>query len=291
MNYGKKEASRISWMLGCALLFSMLLQLLSGFLSEDGDARGTGYMLLVKAVPLAVFILPAVWGVCRLQRSGICLPPREQRAHLNKRLAIMLSTFGVIVIIRILYASVFPSAVIRAGVNDGMTATELFLMLCLSTVIPAVSEEIFFRGFFMRCMRIFRPSLAVLMSALAFALMSFSVEGFPLYFVTGLFIAMAYTATGSLSAVIGISFLYKAFGFLEETVDVYMPGGYMLLLQGGLAVCVLLSASGLPYLRENMKTFFENDDEKAIPSSCFWTVPTILFVVLAAGIQLLFQTN
>jgi hypothetical protein len=140
-------------------------------------------------------------------------------------------------------------------------------------------------------MRIFRPSLAVLMSALAFALMSFSVEGFPLYFVTGLLIAMAYTATGSLSAVIGISFLYKAFEFLEETVDVCMPDSYMLLMRGGLAVCVLLSASGLPYLKENMRAFFENDDEKAIPSSYFWTIPTILFVALAAGIQLLFQTN
>lgn len=290
MNYGKKDAVRISWTLGCALLFSMILQILFGLLSENAAARGTGYMLLVRTVPLAVFVLPAVWGVSKLRRSEISLP-MEPRAHLNKRLAVMLSTFGVIVIVRILYASVFPSAVIRAGVNDGMTATALFLMFLFSTVIPAVSEEIFFRGFFMRCMRIFRPSLAVLMSALAFALMSFSVEGFPLYFVTGLLIAMAYTATGSLSVVIGISFLYKAFEFLEETVDVCMPDSYMLLMRGGLAVCVLLSASGLPYLKENMRAFFENDDENAIPSSYFWTIPTILFVALAAGIQLLFQTN
>ena len=165
----------------------------------------------------------------------------------------------------------------------------VFLLFLFSTIASSVAEEIFFRGFFLRNMRIFRPSLAVLMSALVFALMRFSVEGFPVYFVAGLLIGMAYVATNSLSTVIGISFLCKSFLFLEETVNVYSPDGYALLMQGGLAVCVLLSSSGLPYLKENMKAFFENDDENAIPSSYFWTVPTVLFVVLAAGIQILLQ--
>ena len=201
----------------------------------------------------------------------------------------MLSTFGIIMIIQIFYTAVFPSVVPRVGVDSAETATEIFALFFFSTVIPAVAEEVFFRGFFLRSMRIFRPSLAVLMSALVFALMRFSVEGFPLYFVAGLLIGMAYVATNSLSAVIGISFLCKAFLFLEETVRVYAPEGYMLLMQGGLVICVLLSASGLPYLRENMRAFFENDDENAIPSSYFWTMPTVLFIALAAGIQIFLQ--
>ena len=289
MDYDRKDAVRVSELLGCALLFEMLMLLTFSLWINGESSRTAEQLLLSKTAPLAIFLLPSIWGVWKIRRMEIRLPAFSQGAGLNKRLALMLSTFGLIVIIQILYESVFPSAMEPMGVDPDMTANKLFLLFLLSTVVPAMAEEIFFRGFFMRCMRVFRASLAVLMSALVYALMCFSVEGFPLYFVTGLLIGMAYMATNSLPTVIGISFLCKSFRFLEETVGVFMPDGYAPLVQGGLSICVLLSAAGLPYLKENMRAFFENDDEKAIPSSYFLTVPTILFVVLAAGIQLLIR--
>jgi membrane protease YdiL (CAAX protease family) len=288
MDYGKKDAIRVANVLGCAALFSILLGFVLSLAEKKFAWISAEYLIAFKIVSLAVFVLPAVWGVRMLRRSKIVFPPVTPKAGLNKNLAVMLSTFGMIMIIRILYASVFPSAVETFGVNAEMTATELFLLFTFSTLTLAVAEEIFFRGFFLRSMRIFRASLAVLMSALVFALMRCSVEGFPLYFVAGLLIGMAYMATGSLFTAVGISFLCKAFLFLEETVSVYLPDGYMPLMQSGLFFFVVLSASGLPYLKENMKAFFENDDENAIPSSYFWTVPTITFIVLATGMQILF---
>ncbi|MBR6743701.1 MAG: CPBP family intramembrane metalloprotease [Clostridia bacterium] len=287
MNDCKKDAARVSKVLGYASLFSMILGFALSLAAEKYPILKTDYVLVFRTALLAVFILPSVWSVWTFRRLGIGFPNVPPRAYLNKKLAVMLSTFGLIEIIRIFYVSVFPSSVIRAGVYDGMTATELFFLFLFATAATAAAEEIFFRGLFLRSMRIFRSSLAVLMSALVFGLMHFSVAGFPFYFVAGLLIGMAYVATNSLATVIGISFLCKSFVFLEETVSVFMPDAYLLLMQGALAVCVLLSASGLPYLRENMRAFFEDDDEKAISSFCFWTVPTVLFFVLAAGIQIL----
>jgi membrane protease YdiL (CAAX protease family) len=287
MDYGKKDAVRVANVLGCAALFSMLLGLLLLLAEKKNPWSGAESLIAVNVVSLAVFVLPAVWGVRKIRHTEIVFSPAPVKADLNKKLAVTLSTFGTIMIIRILYAAVFPSAVETFGVSAEMTATELFLVFVFSTIALAAAEEIFFRGFFLRAMRIFRASLAVLMSALAFALMRFSVEGFPLYFVAGLLIGMAYVATNSLATAVGTSFLCKAFLFLEETVSVYLPDGYMLLMQSGLFFCVVLSASGLPYLKENMRAFFENDDENAIPSSYFWTVPTVAFVVLAAGLQFL----
>ena len=287
MDYGKKDAARVSNVLGCAALFSMLFGLALLLAEKKSAWSGAGYLIAFEIVSLAVFILPAVWGVRKFRRTEIVFPSMPPKAGLNKNLSVMLSTFGTIMIIRILYASVFPSAVETFGVNAEMSATELFLLFAFSTLTVAAAEELFFRGFFLRSMRMFRKSLAVLMSALVFALMRFSVEGFPLYFVAGLLIGMAYVATNSLATAVGISFLCKAFLFLEETVSIYLPDGYMLLMQCGLFFCVVLSSSGLPYLKENMRAFFENDDEEAIPSSYFWTVPTAAFVVLAAGLPFL----
>ena len=154
MDYRKQDAARVSIVLGCASLLAMALWWGLSLAAEANPALRAEGLLVFRTLLLAVFCLPAIWGVWKLRRLTVHFPAPQQRASLNKRLAVMLSTFGMIVIIRILYASVFPSAVESAGVNAEMTATELFLLFALSTVASAVAEEIFFRGFFLRSMRI-----------------------------------------------------------------------------------------------------------------------------------------
>jgi membrane protease YdiL (CAAX protease family) len=289
MNNGKKDAVRVSEVLGCSLLISMLLLLVSTLALQAQSEIFDRHGFFLKALSFAALVLPAIWGTWRFRRLSIDFPTLSAKAALNKKLIVMLSTFGVILISQIFYEAIFPTSIPKPDLYGIVTPILIFPMFFFRTLVPAVAEEIFFRGFFMRCMRVFRASLAVLMSALVYALMHFSVEGFPLFFVMGLLIGMAYLATNSLSTVIAISFLCKAFWFLEETVSVYLPEGRLSLMQGSLAVCVMLSAMGLPYLKENMRAFFENDDDNAVPSAYFWTVPMILFVGLAAGIQLLVQ--
>ena len=117
-------------------------------LAEKKSAwSGAESLIVFNVVSLAVFVLPAAWGVRMLRRKEIVFPPAPVKADLNKKLAVTLSTFGTIMIIRILYASVFPSAVETFGVSAEMTATELFLVFVFSTVALAAAEEIFFRGF------------------------------------------------------------------------------------------------------------------------------------------------
>ena len=200
---------------------------------------------------------------------------------------VVLSSFGVILIIQMLYTSVFPS--VKTTVNIGLAETpmQIFLLFLSVSLVPAMAEEILFRGFLVRALRIFRLSLSVLMSALAFALMHFSVTGFPLFFVCGLILGMAYVSTGSLSVAVSVHFLCNAFWFLAQTVETYMPEYGMSVMQGAFTVCVLLSIAGIPFLKENMRVFFEDDE--SVPSSDFWSLPTVLFVLLAAGIQILFQ--
>ena len=147
-------------------------------------------------------------------------------------------------------------------------------------------EEVLFRGIILRSLRIFRASLAILMSAVVFALMHFSASVFPIAFLSGLILSMAYVSTGSLQSVIGIHFLCNAFWFLKETVGVYIPDAEGILTRSAFTIGVLLSSAGLPFLKENMIAFFD-DDEYAVPSSAVLTIPMILFLILSAGIQLL----
>lgn len=279
-----KTPKRVSEAIGCALLLAMLLLLWISLLPESE----------ISVVPLlfriffkiSIFLLPAVWLAIFLRSKKIGLPKITERATLNKTLMLTLSSAGLIVIIEILYTVLFPDAITSVGVEKENSLLENLLLFLSVSIVPAVTEEIFFRGVVLRSLRVFRTSLAILMSALVFALMHFSAPVFPLAFVCGLIFGMAYVSTGSVASVIGIHFLCNAFWFLSETVEIYIPDGHSLLMRGAFTVCVLLSSAGLPFLKENTIAFFA-DDEYAVPSSAVWSLPMLLFIVLSVGIQLL----
>jgi membrane protease YdiL (CAAX protease family) len=188
-----------------------------------------------------------------------------------------------------LYTAVFPSVKTSANIALAETPTQIFLLFLSVSIVPALAEEVLFRGFMIRSLRVFRRSLCILMSALAFALMHFSVTGFPLFFVCGLILGMAYVSTGSLSVSVAIHFLCNAFWFLAETIGLYLPDYEPYFTRSAFTVCVLLSVAGTPFLKENMREFFEGDDGRSIPSSYFWSLPTCLFILLAAAVQLVFR--
>ena len=285
----KDNAVYLSETVGCVLLFAMLLCLLTSAFFAPASSVSAQALIFGICGKLLIFVLPASWGVWMLRRSGISFPRKVERTSLHKDQTVVLSSFGLIIIIQMLYTAVFPSVKTTANIALAETPAQIFLLFLSVSLVPAVAEEILFRGFLMRALGPFRRSLGVLMSALTFALMHFSVTGFPLFFACGLILSMAYLSTGSLAVSVAVHFLCNAFWFLSETVETYLPHYGAWVTQGAFAVCVLLCVSGIPFLKDNMRVFFEDEDEPFFPSSKFWTLPTFLFVVAAAAIQIWFQ--
>ena len=58
MNGGKKDAVRVSEVLGCALLFSMLLLLTASFFLDENEGN-----VLFQVIRFICFCLPAVSGI------------------------------------------------------------------------------------------------------------------------------------------------------------------------------------------------------------------------------------
>ena len=284
MDSRKRDARYISEAVGCVLLCAMLLLLLtSAYIKPAISEMG---LICRICIQFLVFTVPAAWGVWMLRRSRIVYPHEMNHSSLDKAMPMVLSSFGVIIIVQMLYISVFPTVKMSADIALAETPAQIFLLFLAVSIVPALAEEILFRGFMIKSLRLFRRSLSVLMSALAFALMRFSVTDFPLYFVCGLILGMAYLVTGSLKVSVAVHFLCNAFWFLAETVGLYMPEYETLLMRSAFAVCVFLSVSGIPFLTKNMRVFFEGDDERAASSSYFWSLPTALFVLRATVIQI-----
>ena len=288
MDADVKMPKRISALLGGALLLAMVLFYAFAYL-ETRMSGGFVWLLLLRTLStVLVFIIPMLFLRTAFRKEGLTVPASAKKASLNKTLVTILSSFGLIVIAEVLYAAVFPTVVREVGVSAERSFFENILLFLAASVVPAAVEEIFFRGVVLRHLRVFRTSLAILMSALIFALFHFSVTLFPLAFVCGWIISAAYVSTGSLFAAIGIHFLENAFWFFSETVQVCAPEMHSLLMRGAVAVCVLLSSAGLPFLKENVIAFLEDEVKDSAPSSRFWSLPMLLFIAVSVIIQLLF---
>ena len=280
-----KKAKRISQIIGCLLLLLMLAVSLFSFFTGIFQKISVLSLLIKIFFKFLIFALPLLLAGVVLRHENIEIPKTEKQGSKKKAAIIVISSFGTIVLLECFYSAVFPEALPIIGISRGNSFFENILIGLLFTALPALMEELFFRGLILRSLCVFRTSLAVLISALAFALMHFSVNFFPLAFIFGLMIGTAYVSTGSVLSVILIHFLCNAFWVVSETVAIFWGDFYSTWIRGAITVCVLLSSVGLAALKDSLRVLFADDDQMSVPSSCVWSVPMIIFVVLAVWIQ------
>ncbi len=286
----KRYIPRISDVLGLALILAMLLLFLASWLSAFLDMSVSAIFLKI-GMDLSVFLLPILLIVVTYKRFSWRIPRLSSSLDYNESAMLTVSSFGAIVLIQVLYASVFPSVIQRVGVAETDSIFEFMMLFFASVVVPAVLEELFFRGVVLRTLTVYRGLLAILISSVVYALMAFSLTAFPLAFFCGFLIGSVYYATGSLTVAVGIHFSANAVWFLAETVSVYVPEQYSVFMKGLVISCVLLFAFGLPFLKKTVRAILSDEREDSLlPSSQFWSVPITIFLISAICVQIFFGT-
>jgi membrane protease YdiL (CAAX protease family) len=281
---------RVSDVLGFALIFASLLCFLVTWISSDFD-MSTGSIFLKLILELPIFLLPTLGVFFVYRRLGMPIPVLPRSLGYSESAMLTVSTFGAIVLMQVLYGSVFPSVVAKARIEETESVFGFLLLFLSTVVIPAVLQELFFRGAILRSLTAYRVLLAILISSVADALMRFSLEAFPIVFFCGFLIGSLYCATGSLSAAISVHLTANAAWFLGETVRVYMPLHYGLFVQVLVTASVLLLAFGLPFLKKTVQAILADEHDDAVwPTSQFWGAPIIVFLVLAIAVQLFVGT-
>jgi len=162
----------------------------------------------VVVLQLLIYFVPALF-YCRLRQGSF-----------GKRLRIRLPRFGHILLL--LYAAVFlvsgnalismamyhwmpqqfveastmnyASFAMNSGVFDGLYMAVAF------AVLPAVTEELVFRGIVVGEYESYGPGFAVVLSAVTFAMSHFNFARLPMYLFSGIVLALVLYATRSLVA-------------------------------------------------------------------------------------------
>ncbi len=88
-----------------------------------------------------------------------------------------------------------------------------FKVFCMMAIFPALGEEVFFRGVFMRFLKKRNSSMVIpiLGSAFFFSIMHFNVYGFISIFMAGILLAVIYNLTGSIWCSIAAHMFFNGF--------------------------------------------------------------------------------
>ena len=199
----------------------------SGAVGEKQLGLSENPYLAAVVLQLLIYALPALF-YCRIRGSEfryklrLKLPPFSQCLFILYAAVLLIGSSALISVgMYTLSPESFAAGSVdtytafarNAGVFDG-----LYLVLAFA-VLPAVTEEFLFRGIMAASYEKFGVSLAVVVSALTLAMSHFSFSRFPVYFVSGLILALVMYATRSLPAAMLVHGLNNIFVlFLESYV-------------------------------------------------------------------------
>jgi len=264
------------------LLLGILLLYVAGELTlvmGDGFALIGGFNLFVSqmviAAPLAVLALVAL----RL--------PVGRSLGIEKPSTSSLLLIAVFAVCNVLFVwganawiaellftptEVFQQTHALMGLFGGAdTPAETFWFFCLMVIGAPVSEELLFRGLLQNTLvRVWKPWIAVVVTALIFTLVHFHPIRFPVVFELGLILGLVYHRTGSLWLVVLFHAVTNFCGFsVMNSGRLYEPVVKWLETPGATALG-LLGAVGFGFLLLREVRRFPGPDRSLRPGRMRW---------------------
>lgn len=105
-------------------------------------------------------------------------------------------------------------------ITAGMDFNEHVILVIIYIILPAIFDEIIFRGLFAREFSIYGTTAMFMFSSLIYALSKFSVLEFPFLFICGLFFCLIYYFTGSTIFVIISHLVYNTMSYVMKYYQV-----------------------------------------------------------------------
>ncbi len=160
-------------------------------------------LLSASAVQLFIFALPAAF-YCKIRGIDFLKHAKVKRPPVSSIPFVAASAFtyflSAIILLYIEYNLLSFSGEDTLAAAAG--AAEPFGIALAYVIVPAVSEELFFRSILLSDYSEFKGPLAIAISALFFAMLHFSFVQFPMYFILGIILAtMTYVTQSSFPAI------------------------------------------------------------------------------------------
>ncbi len=233
-------------MLVISILLSFLMVLLTFLFGQVQGSLST-YLIYNMTLYVLMMGLPVIFGTV-LNRGQLRLYPRD-RLSLSSAVPVVVGGLGLCIAANMVathlmgFANSIGLFSVPNPLSQDGTLPILLLNLISTAVLPAVLEEMLFRGVILQNLRRFGDGAAVVCSAALFGLMHANLIQVPFAFLLGLFMGYIMVKTGNILLVMVIHFLNNAMSILLEYVTLYMDGYQSNVVM--LSVFLILAAAGL----------------------------------------------
>lgn len=173
---------------------------------------------------------------------------------------------------------------------DGSPLSAVLLIVCVC-VVPALMEELVFRGAVLGFLRRFGDGVAILGSAGLFGLMHGNLVQIPFAFIVGLILGYLVVHTGSMLPSILLHFANNLFSCLLVIASGFLDAGvYNIISYGSVLLLFVLGALGVLYLSKKDRKLFnipESNSQIAFSRrlSLFTGAPAVITFVVIMGIM------
>ncbi len=177
-----------------------------------------------------------------------------------------------------------------SGDQDGSTGS-LILSLISTAVLPAVFEEMSFRGILLERLRPFGDRFAVVVSALLFGLAHGNIIQIPFAFVLGLFFGYIVVRTNNILLAMLLHFLNNGISVLFEYVGLVNPDIVSALQVAWFMLMLLMGTVSLLVLYRGPHRFFAplgTIDSPITPShrnTIFWAAPCMIIALVLLALR------
>lgn len=211
----------------------------------------TRFLLFYSAVWAFSFLLPSLMVSHIYGRKFVPFSPARPVPFFFAVLLIF-AAVGLCMLSNIINA--FVSAFLREmGANVPAptvmmvnTPTSFVLNLFTIAVLPALLEEMVWRGYILRSLRAYGDGFAVVVSALLFSLMHGNLRQIPFAFIVGLFLGYLYVQTNNIWIPILVHFINNSISTVMEYLSFFCSPEFIswltvYVIYGGLILLGLLS--------------------------------------------------
>lgn len=175
------------------------------------------------------------------------------------------------------------------------TPLSLILNLFVVAVLPAVLEEMVYRGFILQTLRRYGDGLAILVSAILFGLMHGNILQIPFAFLIGLVMGFMVVQTGNIWMAVALHFTNNAIAVLLDYAvlnqSVEQANQLILLVYGGCALvgllalipAVLLRSPLLRSLSPSRSPLSPRERESTLLTSPPFLISVVLYILLTCA--------
>jgi len=269
------------------VIFVLIMLSLSRRVLENQRDSQSNILLAITVIQIVVLVLPCIlyYLVKGRKLSSPMFISMVKPSHIIFIIFTLLLFISGTVLIKYIYYVGGGHITSLSGFFDSVTANQgnssiLGIIIAL-IIVPAFCEEMFFRGVVLSEYRSMGSINAVIISALCFSMLHFSIENFPIYFFAGIVLGFVTVITRSIIASIlihAVSNALSIFGsdlFLRVTVQ--KSGaffvGFVIIIIFGISLLFVISK-----LEQIYFTYAEKPPIAALPPKSF---PNIVKVFLS----------